>query len=372
MRIFVGLVIVALVLAPVVPSQVAYADDTSDPGTEETETTEDDTSTSTDDGTDGDDGNDSGDDGENGTTTDDGTGTTTGDGTDGTDGGDGTEGEQGTTTDDTTGTTTDAGTGTSTGDGTDGEDGSDENDTDGENGTTTDDGTGTTTDDGTGSNGGTGPDGTDGDDGAASTTESASPEDEGEPVPVFSEHDIGDETTPEDGEGITGDVSENGGRNVTIETGPAKAQGELFSDVNSNDVKSEADQEDFNDLDHYTFNATGTNEATVQNTGGAFALTGDNAVEDSRGIAEIKTGNSVSAFNVANVVNSSVVNSDGFLFLKNQVLGDSESLDLRDLFFPDPDGTLAGAEDCTLLSCVAEDIVYNYTQTNHATERCEH
>lgn len=279
-------------------------------------------------------------------------------------------GESSVTVDADTGTSTeemndDGDTGTSTAAATDNgseEDG--EQGTDGEDtpaatttATTTDTGTGTST---PGTDGTEGPDGGDGD---AGTGVEETGEDEGEPVPIFSESDIGTDATPDDGESVTGDIFRTG-RNVHIVTGEAVAQGQIATDVNNNLVRSEIEIVP-SDLDVYSFSATGTNEANIANDGGAFAQTGDN-VALSTGVAEITTGNAVAAFNIANVVNSNVINSDGFLYLKNQVLTPGQSLDLTDFFFPEQGSLLAGANDCSLLSCMAEDIVYNFSQSNTA------
>lgn len=272
----------------------------------------------------------------------------------GTDNGSGTTTESGSEHATTTATSTDQGVNAL--DGEEGEAG-DGTDSATSTATSTDDGTATST---------PGTDGTEGSDGGAGDGGEgvAEGEDEGLPIPIVSESDIGEDATPDDGEGITGDVVRTG-RNVTIATGEAVAQGEIANDVNNNLVLSEVEVVNA-DFDTYTFNATGTNEALVTNDGGAFALTGDN-VALSTGVAEIETGAAIAAFNIANVINSNVINSNGFLYLKNQVLDPDTSLDLTDFFFPDQSSLLAGADDCTLLSCRAEDIVYNFSQTNTAT-----
>ena len=296
-------------------------------------------------GTDGE-GTESGGDGGTGTTTDDGT-----EGDTAPDGDETNDGETATTTDDGTATTTDDGTGTTTDDGTS---------------TSTDDGTATTTDgttgdEGTGGDGGS--EGTDGEEGEGGEG-GEGPEDEGDPVPVVSGNDIGAEGEAEDPEDITGGQTQTGA-NTVVDTGDARAQGEVSTDVNSNYIKSEIGPDPITDLDTYTFNATGSNESTVDTTGVIVSSTGDNKAL-SRNTSEIYTGNALSALNVANVVNSNVINSDGFFSLLNKELEEDQSLDLTDFFFPDPDSTFAQATDCDLLSCVAEDIVYNFSQSSDA------
>ncbi len=223
---------------------------------------------------------------------------------------------------------------------------------------TTDD---TATDDG--DQGSEGDGGTDGSGGGAE--ESEEPAEEIDPITVYSENALGDDMNGEDPEDITGSVDVNRARGASVETGEATAQGQLYSDVNSGDVRSEVDPNTIGDLDFYTFNATGSNEATVDNVAAIIADTGKNTA-DSSGRSDITTGDAYAALNIANVVNTNVVNSDGFLYLKNQIIQPNSSLDLSDFFFPDPDSVLAAADDCTLSSCIAEDIRYNFSQTNDA------
>ena len=86
-------------------------------------------------------------------------------------------------------------------------------------------------------------------------------------------------------------------------------------------------------LDTYTFNATGTNEANIINDAAAISTTGENQAV-ATGESEIVTGDAISAFNIANVINSNIVNSDGYVYLGNQILEPNTSLDLQDFFFP--------------------------------------
>lgn len=203
-----------------------------------------------------------------------------------------------------------------------------------------------------------------GDNGDAGTDGGGEPEDS-DPVPVISETDFGYDPTPNDGTEVTGSQRETG-RNTNIVTGIATAQAELTTDLNSVNAISEIEDPGQQDFDSYFFNASGTNEADILNTAATIALTGDNTAISS-GPAKIVTGDAYSAVNIANVVNSNVVNSDGFIYLGNQILPPQTSLDLTDFFFPDPDSTLAQAATCTLLSCVSEDVFYTYNQENVAT-----
>jgi uncharacterized repeat protein (TIGR01451 family) len=195
-------------------------------------------------------------------------------------------------------------------------------------------------------------------------TESVAPDPVTVPVPVFTSNELGVGEANDEAE-VTGEI-EQSGNNVTIESGPATAQGGIDNAVNSSVVMSETDGDIPDDLDFYTFNATGTNEAEVDNDALVFAHTGENVAEASS-IATITTGDAYAALNIANVVNTNVVNSEGYLYLKNLMVAPNQALNLEDLFFPNSTSLLAGAADCTLLSCMAEDIEYNFSQTNDAT-----
>ncbi len=269
-----------------------------------------------------------------------------------------------------TSTPQDGGTASSTDDGTQGGDGDGADGTDGaggtENGqtaTTTATSTASTTPS-QGDEGDTGTDGLDGSEGGEGTA-GATPDDEVTPVTVISDELLGDTDTPEEEEN-TGDVFKTGQTNTYIETGIATAQGELSTDANSNDVRSELEDVNQSDYDTYTFTATGTNDAVVTNDGLARATSGDNLAQGNT-TAKIHTGDAVAAFNIANVVNSNVINSDGFIYLANRILEDGESLNLTDTFFPDVALEEAMSDTCSLLSCTSEDVIYNVSQMNHAT-----
>ncbi len=218
--------------------------------------------------------------------------------------------------------------------------------------------------------GDTGEDGTKkeaGSDGTQGTT--GSPGADGEapsksPLPVKTENDIGDSAVEDNPEDSTGGIARTG-RNTRIDTGDAQAKGEVDTDVNASNLKSINTGDPNRDLDTYTFSATGTNEAVVDTSGTILSNTGDNTAL-STSASEIYTGDAFSALNVANVVNSNIVNSDGFLYLRNTEVVPGESLDLRNFFFPNPEQTKALADDCTLLSCMSEDIIYNLSQDNDA------
>lgn len=192
------------------------------------------------------------------------------------------------------------------------------------------------------------------------------------PVATSSDALLGDDTESgsngldQEDEVITGEIIEDGG-NITIETATATAKAEIFTDANSNDVRSELTSEAAaGDLDIYTFNATGTNNGVAQNEGDSKAVTGGNTAVAANS-ANIKTGGAVAVINVANIINTSVVNSDGIIYLGNQILSGGESLDLTRNFFPDPNKHKLSQNVCSLMSCAAEDIIYNFSQQNTAT-----
>lgn len=93
-----------------------------------------------------------------------------------------------------------------------------------------------------------------------------------------------------------------------------------------------------------------TNTADVSNTSTTTAETGTNSAgATGSGNASVDTGNAVAAGNVINVVNTNLVNSNGFIALLNLVFG-AGNLDLRSAlsFF---DGNGNAASDCSLESC---------------------
>lgn len=252
-------------------------------------------------------------------------------------------------------------TASSTGSGTEGGDGTEQ---DGEDGTgnTPDGETSTTTATSTPISGEEGNEGTEGTNGSEGTA-GATPQDEVEDVEIVSDALLGDSDAPEEAEN-TGEIRRSG-RSTLIETGIATAQGELFTDANSNDIRSE-DLTLVADRDTYTFTATGTNDAVISNDGVIVAVSGENTALGTNS-AEINTADAVAAFNVANIINTNVINSDGFIYLANKILEEGQSLDLTSSFFPDVAEVEALSDSCSLLSCVAEDVIYNISQTNHAT-----
>lgn len=165
----------------------------------------------------------------------------------------------------------------------------------------------------------------------------------------------------------TGGLTDIGTVGAAVDTGDASASGEIKTDANNNLITSEVTATTSEgDLDTHTLNATGTNEALVDNTGTTSASTGDNVASSTEGLATVDTGDAFSALNIANIINTNVINSTGFINLVNMLVEAGKSLDLREFFFPDPDQTLADGETCSFISCYAEDIIYNIQHLNLA------
>jgi hypothetical protein len=190
-----------------------------------------------------------------------------------------------------------------------------------------------------------------------------------EEIPFIIDELIGDSSADD---GASQNEEDQGGEResgtvVNIETGIATAKGEVSTKANSNNISSfVVDQQPFLDLDNYRFYQSSPNDAVVTNGVAADAYTGRNRAL-ARNEASISTGDAIATFNVANVVNTNIVNSDGYLYLGNMIMEENMSLDLQDFFFPDKASLLSGAADCNLNSCLAEDVEYNFSQMNHAT-----
>ncbi|MCA9361789.1 hypothetical protein KC906_00290 [Candidatus Kaiserbacteria bacterium] len=228
----------------------------------------------------------------------------------------------------------------------------------------TDGGTGGTDEETGGADGVTGDAGADGTDETATTTH----EHVSEEIPFVIDELIGDSSPEAGGEENEEDQGREreSGAVVSIKTGVATAKGEVTTKANSNNIRSIADEQSYRDLDNYRLYQSSPNDAVVTNEVAADAYTGRNYA-NARNEASIVTGDAIATFNIANVVNTNIVNSDGYLYLANMILEEDMSLDLQDFFFPDKDSLLAGASNCDLNSCLAEDIEYNFAQTNHAT-----
>ena len=166
---------------------------------------------------------------------------------------------------------------------------------------------------------------------------------------------------------ITGGQATSSPNDVFIETGAATAGGELSTDVNSNEIQSLiSTSTPPGDIDVYTLTATGTNDAIVTNYGTTSAVTGINTAESTASVI-LETGDAVSVLNIANIVNTNVINSSGFIYMLNELLTGVVAFDLSDLFFPGGETPLLTNQTCDLMSCAAEDITYNFLSTNTAT-----
>ncbi|MCR4330702.1 MAG: peptidoglycan-binding protein [Patescibacteria group bacterium] len=106
-----------------------------------------------------------------------------------------------------------------------------------------------------------------------------------------------------------------------------------------------------------------TNEANVANKVGVDADTGDNSVEGG-GDSAIYTGDAFAYANIVNVVNTNILNSNGFLFFLNSLFGHG-TLDLKDyLSFFENGG---GESPCSLESCEGGGATLNVKNDNNAT-----
>jgi hypothetical protein len=170
----------------------------------------------------------------------------------------------------------------------------------------------------------------------------------------------------------TGGEAESNISTTTIVTGDAVAEAFSSTTINSFDYKSEfsatATPDQLIDFDDYSFSATGTNDGTVDTEASSSAITGDNIASSTEGAAHIETGDAVAVVNIANVINTNVVNSHGFMLLLNQLLEGQNTFDLRNLFFPSfQEYAVANSTpSCDLVTCYASDIVYTVENTNNA------
>lgn len=134
------------------------------------------------------------------------------------------------------------------------------------------------------------------------------------------------------------------------------------------------------DLSASTSNATTTvtteQNAVVAHTGSTSATTGDNHAS-STGTSTIYTGDAVAAHEFINVINTTVYNSQGFLFLMNMLFG-SGVFDLRELdfasFVREQAGTIGGSAPtvCTLDGCSDDRVAYQLVSTSTATVTTSH
>lgn len=200
---------------------------------------------------------------------------------------------------------------------------------------------------------------------------------EGGTIPVESENILTPDPDTEEGvdggdgvdatEEVTGGLVATSTADIIIETGDASAGALLSTDVNSNDIQSTiSTTTPLADLDTYELSATGTNDAIVDNLGTTTAVTGENLAE-SYGNVFIETGDAISVLNIANIVNTTVINSLGYMQLLNKLIEGTLALDLQELFFPGGLSALEEMNQCTLMSCASEDVVYNLLNTNNAT-----
>jgi hypothetical protein len=112
-------------------------------------------------------------------------------------------------------------------------------------------------------------------------------------------------------------------------------------------------------------------EAEIENVLDVGAETGENTATSTSGTTTIETGDALSSANIVNVVNTNIVNSNGFLLLLNQLFG-AGAFDLRDFDFGWNTGTPASegagnasTSPCSLEACDGE-VDLNVTSTSTA------
>ena len=89
------------------------------------------------------------------------------------------------------------------------------------------------------------------------------------------------------------------------------------------------------------------NEATVSNDVAGLASTGENSSVSNDGNASIETGTAVSVVNVANVVNTTIFDSQGFILLLNSLFGEVGTIDTRLFMSGNSDSTIPCGGNCS-------------------------
>lgn len=108
--------------------------------------------------------------------------------------------------------------------------------------------------------------------------------------------------------------------------------------------------------------ASSTNEGTASSTMQVDASTGNNGAS-SNGGALIATGNALASANVINVLNTNIVDSQGFIYLLNQLSGGT--INLGNLF--GSLGTAGNAGACSLSGCAQAGVDFTSSASNTAT-----
>ena len=190
----------------------------------------------------------------------------------------------------------------------------------------------------------------------------------------------GEETTPEEAGGTQGDTNDNNATTTDEHVEEPNASSTLPQEIGENASSTQevaATSTDgtapqvFGDTPNGTNTASTTasttvtseNEAEVENTVEVEAETGENEAAGEEAV--VVTGDAFAYANVVNIVNTNIVNSDGFLLFFNQFFG-VDSFDLRDVFtvfedtpiFPTP---------CSLSSCEDGDVELTVENDNTAT-----
>ncbi|MEK7152038.1 MAG: hypothetical protein AAB773_01275, partial [Patescibacteria group bacterium] len=173
-------------------------------------------------------------------------------------------------------------------------------------------------------------------------------------------------------EGSAGDSGTPAEEGAFIETGDAGAGANVENTVNTNVTDTTGNASSTPELLITEEGATttasttveNTNKATTTNTVSASAATGDNSAEGG-GDSVIDTGDAFAYANIINVVNTNILNSNGFLFFLNSLFGNG-TLDLNDYFSFFENGGGEGSP-CTLESCEGGGATLNVKNDNNAT-----
>jgi Domain of unknown function DUF11 len=147
-----------------------------------------------------------------------------------------------------------------------------------------------------------------------------------------------------------------------IVTGDAVTTSETDSSANQNTTSVENSGGNSGGSDQ-TISASSTNDGTIDTQSGASATTGANSASSGGGAAII-TGNALASANVINVLNTNIVNSNGFIVLMNQLFGGT--LDLS-AFFSSLATSLVPGGACSLTGCAQNGVEFNSQSSNDAT-----
>lgn len=176
-------------------------------------------------------------------------------------------------------------------------------------------------------------------------------------------------TTTSDGTSGTTQATTTDDDPTVVVSGDAESTTSVDNAVNTTEVSATT-------TGTSTVAATTTSDAEVHNTGTTTANTGEN-VASSTERAVVQTGDAVAAHEFVNLINTTIYNSEGFLFLLNMLFGNG-TFDLRDLdfesFVNDATDTANGTQEigCSLEGCSDPNVSYSITSSSTATVTNSH